>query len=69
MEKHTLIFNDVCGQAISQTVLFLTQTFSDGSFISSKTRKLSKVSRLYYENLIKLNDKKSTTKEPTSLAP
>lgn len=28
MEKHAFIY----GQAISQTVLFLTQTFSDGSF-------------------------------------
>lgn len=60
MEKHTFIFNDVYGQAIFQTVLFLTQTFSDGSFISSKTIKLSEVSLLYpalLQKPHKLNDK------------
>lgn len=60
MEKHAFIFNDAYGQAISQTVLFLTQTFSDGSFIPSKTIKLSKVSLLYPALLHKphkLNDK------------
>lgn len=47
MKKHAFIFDDVYLQASSQTVLFLMQTFSDGSFISSKTIKLSKVSLLY----------------------
>lgn len=47
MEKHTFIFNDVHGQAISQTVLFLTQTFSEGFYFIQDNKAEKSLSALF----------------------